>query len=39
MFAVNNARNLTTLAGLLDGQRPGNEQNILDGAIAAITSK
>jgi hypothetical protein len=39
MFAVNNTRNIATLAKSLDGQRPGNEQNILDGAIAAITSK
>lgn len=39
MIAVSNARNLTTLAKLLDGQRPGNEQNILDGAVAAVTAK
>jgi hypothetical protein len=39
MIAVSNARSLTTLSKLLDGQRPGNEQNILDGAVAAVTSK
>jgi hypothetical protein len=40
MIAVSNAGNLTTLAKSFAGQRPGgNEQNILDGAIAAMASK
>jgi hypothetical protein len=38
MIAVSNARTLTALTPLLKGERPGNEKNILDGAVAAITA-